>query len=180
MAKPPFLVSEKLLRRYISKPIILDTKPLVLFLAGIYNPDKIGDRLTAGFEREDFELLCKFLSNFKGIIITPHILTEASNIINRDLPKSLFCEFFEKVLSKLEEFHECSVNKNDIFLRDETKRLGITDVGIILSCELENSLILTKDFKFSLEFSQKGYPIVHFDFLRSINWKKSNLSTQSQ
>ncbi len=164
-------IREKNIRSYFRKGIIVDTGPLILLLAGYYNYDRIGkNKLTAEFTREDFDLLNGFLSNFRAIIVTPHVLAEVSNLINIRVNKSNFADFIEKIIEKLSDFEEVYVQKDEIIYREELKKVGITDTAILLSCEKKGNLILTKDFKFEGLCISKGLPVIHFDKLRAESW----------
>jgi len=165
-------IREKNIRLYFRKGIIVDTGPLVLLLAGYYNYDSIGkSKLTAEFEKGDFDLLICFLSKFRKIIVTPHVLAEVSNLINTRVHKSDFADFIEKIIENLSDFKEVYVQKDEIISREELKKVGITDTGILLACERDNNLILTKDFRFKGLCISKGLPVIHFDRLRAESWE---------
>ncbi len=164
-------IREKNIRTYFRKGIIVDTGPLVLLLAGYYNYDLIGkSKLTAEFTKGDFDILTSFLSKFRKIIVTPHVLAELSNLINTRVNKSDFADFIERIIEKLSDFKEAYVQKDEIISREELKKVGITDTGILLACERDNNLILTKDFQFKGLCISKGLPVIHFDSLRAESW----------
>jgi len=164
-------IREKNIQSYFRKGIIVDTGPLVLLLAGYYNYDSIGkSKLTAEFTKGDFDILTSFLSKFRKIIVTPHVLAEVSNLINTRVHKSDFADFIEKITEILSDFKEVYVQKDEIISREELKKVGITDTGILLACERDNNLILTKDFSFKGLCISKGLPVIHFDRLRAESW----------
>ena len=164
-------IREKNIRSYFRKGIIVDTGPLILLLAGYYNYDTIGkNKLTEEFTTDDFDILFKFLSNFRGIIVTPHVLAEVSNLINTKVNKSDFTDFIERITEKLSRFKEVYIKKDEILAGEEVKKVGITDAGILLACEKRDNLILTKDFKFENLCISKGLPVIHFDKLREESW----------
>jgi len=165
-------IREKDIRLYFRKGIIVDTGPLILLLAGYYNYDSIGkSKLTAEFIKRDFDILTSFLSKFRKIIVTPHVLAEVSNLINTRVHKSDFADFIEKIIENLSDFKEVYVQKDEIISREELKKVGITDTGILLACERDNNLILTKDFRFKGLCISKGLPVIHFDRLRAESWE---------
>lgn len=165
-------IREKNIQSYFRKGIIVDTGPLVLLLAGHYNYNSIGkSKLTAEFEKGDFDILTSFLSKFRKIIVTPHVLAEVSNLINTKVNKSNFADFIEKIIEKLSDFKEVYIQKDEIISRENVKKVGITDAGILLACERDNNLILTKDFRFKGLCISKGLPVIHFDKLRAESWE---------
>ena len=100
-------------------------------------------------------IITRFLSKFRKIIVTPHVLAEVSNLINTRVHKSDFADFIEKIIEILSDFKEVYVQKDEIISREELKKVGITDTGILLACERDNNLILTKDFLFKVYVYQR-------------------------
>ena len=91
-------------------------------MAGYYDYDSIDkSKLTAEFEKGDFDLLICFLSKFRKIIVTPHVLAEVSNLINTRVHKSDFADFIEKIIEILSDFKEVYVQKDEIISREELK-----------------------------------------------------------
>ncbi len=158
------------IKKYKKKEIIIDTAPLVLLLVGLFNPKKIGVlKPTHEYSIKDYELLKKFLANFKSLIITPQILTEVSNMLKNKC-SSEFRNIFKKNLQTLIKSHELYIEKNDILKHTEFKNIGLTDVSVILCYERWDRLILTKDFDFVGICRKRGIPIIHFDELRGMYW----------
>lgn len=165
-------VTQKNIKSHFKKGIIVDTGPLILLMGGYYNYDLIGKTsLTYEFTKEDFELLVRFLNNFREVIITPQILAEISNRVNNKLPKDKFADFIEKTIKYFVSFKEEYIKKNDILSRIELRKVGFTDISILLSSEKDNYLILTKDWKFKGMCFSKGLPVIHFDKLRTADWE---------
>lgn len=166
-----FSVTQKNIRACYRKGVLVDTGPLLLLILGCYNYDLIGKLpLTEEFTKNDFDLLDRFLNNFKTIVITPQILAEISNHINTKLPKNHFSDFIEKTISAFHSLEEDYVGKNLLLSRVELKKIGFTDMSILLSCEKEGYLILTKDLKFEGICLSQGLPVIHFDKLRASSW----------
>lgn len=156
---------------YFRKGIIIDTKPLLFYLAGSCDFESIGKApLTEEYTKEDFELLNNFILNFKKIVITPQILAEVSNIINTKIPKSNFVEFINKIVNILLKSEEVYINKNDILKRKELK-FGVTDAITLTVCERSDQIILTKDLPFANLCSSNGLPVINFDALRGYSWE---------
>ena len=154
-------------KKYFGKNIILDTGPLLFLLESIYNNSSIGKTpFTKGYSLKDFETLTNFLSNFKGVMITPQILAEVSNLINNRLSRNDFYDFMNKIVKNLLKYEEVYIKKEDILVKEDTKILGITDIGIFLSGEKTKHMILTKDLKLSDFCRSKGVAVIHFDELR--------------
>ena len=66
------------------RQIILDSNLLVLLIVGLTDPKLIyKHKRTKSYEKEDFELLVNILSNYDQVVVTPHILTETSNLVSQ-------------------------------------------------------------------------------------------------
>jgi len=163
-------VAGKPLITYFRKGIILDTGPLLFFLAGNYDFDSIGRMpLTKEYKQEDFLLLQNFIKKFRKIIITPHILAEVSDIAENELDAH-FLDFVNRIKKILLDSEEARIKKNEILENEQIGKFGVTDVSIILSSKTNNQFILTKDLPFALLCQSKNLPVFHFDWLRELSW----------
>jgi len=75
-----------------------------------------------------------------------------------------------KAINLLKEFKEIYITKDDILIKEEIKKYGVADTGILLSCEDNDFMIITKDRPFANMCKSKSLPTLHFDELRGINW----------
>lgn len=67
--------------------LVIDTIPLLLLLVGAYNPVYLSKfkRLSGyGYTKKDFDILVKFLFGTRIAIVTPGVLSEASNFLEND------------------------------------------------------------------------------------------------
>jgi predicted nucleic acid-binding protein len=96
------------------------------------------------YEIEDFQRISNFVSKFKKIIITPHILTELSNLsFNITEPK--LSSYLQKFVRVLKNFHEESLDKNTILKLDLFAKLGVTDSAFIEIAKDKKYLVITDD-----------------------------------
>jgi hypothetical protein len=77
--------------------LILDANLLVLLVVGSVDERQVPSfRRTRAYTREDFHLLNGFMARFRTLVVTPHILAEATNLLD-DLkercaaPRSFSC-----------------------------------------------------------------------------------------
>jgi len=49
-----------------------------------------------------------------------------------------FADFIEKIIENLSDFKEAYVQKDEIISREEVKKVGITDTGILLACCIQS------------------------------------------
>ena len=71
----------QLINRHCASGLLVDTNLLLLYLIGRTNRNRISKfKRTQAYTIEDFDLLHRFMAEFKTLITTPHVLTEVSNL----------------------------------------------------------------------------------------------------
>src|ERR1700722_18143924 len=114
--------------------VILDTNLLLLFVVGSTSRDYIDKhkRLRHEYTISDFDLLTRLLANAKGVLVSPHILAETSNLLRQiaDPARSAICEAFKALIGS-PNFDEIFVEGKVAAERPEFVRLGLTDSGIL-------------------------------------------------
>ncbi|MFN9620976.1 MAG: hypothetical protein ACK55X_14830 [Synechococcaceae cyanobacterium] len=154
-----------------SKTLLLDTNLLLLYLVGSKDPKLIeGARRLNAFNEDDFDLLIDFIevNKFTRPASTPHILTEASNLIGaeRDTLKKLGREAIREYVQHCNEIaHEACVLVDD----PEFNRLGLTDIAIRLASDLP-AFVLTADHPLCLHLADGGVEVVNFNHIRQGSW----------
>lgn len=73
----------QLINKHRGSGLLVDTNLLLLYLVGTTNKKRILNfKRTQTYTIEDFDLLSRFMAEFKTLITTPHVLTEVSNLGN--------------------------------------------------------------------------------------------------
>jgi hypothetical protein len=168
------VLSEEFIK-YVNKKIIIDTNRLLLLLIGNYD-EANGSNFLKNFKeysKEDYEILKKFISQLNiKIVITPHILSEISDMINNEIkPENNFekvIEWLSKVSNVLKEIQENDVEKNIILDEDVVKKLGFTDTSIIITSRENGLPVLTGDIKLSGECNKKRLDVISYDVVKSM------------
>lgn len=161
-----------LLAKYNGKNVLIDTNLLVLLLVGFVDPAYIRVfEKTQSYYVEDFELLRRILRGFKKIIVTPNILTEVSNLVNRvDIKrKKILWEYLHKIIT--EQAVEIYVNSESVLNVEHSFKFGLTDIGISMINE-KDTLVLTADFDLWGLLQSKNIDTLNFNHVRPYNWKK--------
>lgn len=154
-----------------SKTLLLDTNLLLLYLIGGKDPKLLdrARRLNAYIE-EDFYLLVEFIeaSGFTQLASTPHILTEASNLIGleRDLLRSLGRDALKEYVQHCNEITHAACLLVD---EPEFNRLGLTDVAIRFASNLP-AFVLTADLPLYMHLANEGVEVVNFNHIRQGSW----------
>ena len=106
------------------------------------------------YSAEDYDILCEFLDNAKGLYVTPNTLTETSNLVrqHRDPEGSLLMRRLEYLIYESQEITvastKASTNRN-------FQRLELTD-AVLLETVTEEIPLLTVDFSLYLAAIASG------------------------
>lgn len=162
---------EKDLLRYYRNPVILDTGPLVFLLIGLYD---LGTRnakdIWQGRTQEELDLLLKIIKPFKGVIITPQILAECTNLLNRNVNSTKYQFLLSRFVQPLKEYGEVHINKDVILDYSEFPRFGSTDIGIIECSKKMDSLIITEDSNLEIFCRSNKIPCLNFNIVKPSIW----------
>ncbi|HEY0514856.1 MAG TPA: PIN domain-containing protein [Thermoanaerobaculia bacterium] len=159
------------LARWSGKKLLVDTNILLLYIVGSLSPDHIArHKRTDTFTVEDYRLLDRLLRQFSGIVVTPNILTEVSNLLGYTDAKTR-----EKLLLLLRAwmpaFDEHYVRSHEAVELTEFPRLGLADASV-LACMSQGLTILTDDLHLYLALQRKGGEVINFNHLREATWQE--------
>jgi len=147
--------------------VLLDSNLLVLFVAGMSSREYIGrHRRLRDYSEEDFDLLVEFIRPMSALVVTPNILTEASNLLSgiAEPARSHIADTFRQIVGSMDERFVQSTRAVE---QREFPRLWLTDAAVLT--ELANShVLLTADLDLYLAASQRGYSAVNFNHLRQL------------
>ena len=147
--------------------VLLDSNLLVLFIAGMSSREYIGrHRRLRDYSEEDFDLLVEFIRPMSALVVTPNILTEASNRLSgiAEPARSHIADTFRQILGSMDERFVQSTRAVE---QREFPRLWLTDAAVLT--ELANShVLLTADLDLYLAASQRRYSAVNFNHLRQL------------
>ncbi len=129
----------------ISTDVVLDANLLVLLVVGMASPSYIArHRRLREYTAEDFLLLKAMLGPVRRVVVTPNVLTEASNLL-RQTPEPIRSEageVFRRLIAGLDETY---IPSRTAIGRDEFMALGLADAASLETNSTENTL-LTVDF----------------------------------
>lgn len=164
-----------LIKKYRSKGVFVDANMLLLLYAGAALDDVSRFKRTSIFQQPDYELLVKFLDQFNKIVVSPNVLTEASNLTNGLHQESMRLYFEAMKNSLVKQIDEEYVQSLAVSHEKGFYKFGLSDIGI-LSIAAGKYLILTDDFKFATYAQNSGVDVVNFNHLRDFYWESENLS----
>lgn len=151
--------------------IILDTKVLKLFLIGLYDMKAITKRCKdCHFNEEHFNNLFAFINETgKRIIITPYLLAEVSNFLEK--PSYGYEELMVDTLKNIQNWKmkEIVHNKKKLIKNSEKClcKFGFTDASMysILDKSKEYTMLITTDEPFLLYCYNNNITVRQFPFL---------------
>lgn len=149
----------------------MDTNLLLLYFVGAYDPEQIVrfKRAADRFAPEDFDTLNALLGQFDKVVITPHILTEVSNLLGQlsgSVRRSCFEAFGQSIRRLMSEQYASgrTLSGDPAFVK-----FGITDVSI-LEVASRNHLVVTDDFALSGYLTSKNLDVLNFNNIRTLNY----------
>ena len=149
--------------------VLIDANLLVLLVVGIADISLISrHKRTRAFLDKDFSLLLQILSGFKTILVTPTVMTEASNLLGQATgpDRDLVMSTLATLISKFEEEYIRSI---DATHQSDFLRLGLTDAVILRSAGAVDCII-TADLDLYLALSKAGHNVVNFNHVRMSGW----------
>jgi hypothetical protein len=156
--------------RYTPTGILIDTNTLVLFLMDKFDSGQVlTNKLTNNYCKEDLQSLAAILSRFDGKkkYITPHVVSEISNLIERGFLKrsDKFYEYVASFVEYLKSSQEEHFSIRD-FCEIEIRFLadyGFSDIGIAETARKAHQKlpILTCDQPFYLYSLSQGLPAIY-------------------
>jgi hypothetical protein len=158
------------IQRHLHNGIIVDSGVLVIFFAGLYQ-DTTGYSLWQTlketknrYKREDYDFLSGLLTQFRMQVVTPHILTEVSNMLGQlHEPADKQCRgLMMDIVPSLEEH---SVEASEIISDEAFSDFGVTDTGICHAAATPY-LVLTIDRPLSGYLDKAGIDSLLFDNIR--------------
>ena len=121
-------------------------------------------------EKKMLEQLERFLSINCQKYLTPHILAELSNLINKETssPEG-FSRFMDLIKSELVNYEEIHIKKEAILREKSVNQFGIADTAINILSKENNKIILTKDGDFCKHCKYvERLPVLHLEDLDSL------------
>ena len=119
------------------------------------------------YTTEDYEWLNEYISKFSKIIVTPQILAETWNFVEKFNTKR-FKEFLVKILPLLTIIEEVYVHKDIIISSTGFEYIGVTDMSVIQAARELNCLVLTDDLRAYSYFSLFKISTMNINHLRKI------------
>ena len=146
--------------------MLIDANLLLLLIVGLTSRSYIAKHAKLkAYSAAAFDLLCEHLPSEALILVTPNVLTEASNLLAYDTVDPRKTELFTVFRHFIDKATEEHVDSRIAAADPGFARLGLTDTGILA---LKNAAVtlLTADVALYVEASRKGMNAINFNHLR--------------
>lgn len=149
--------------------LLIDTNLLVMLAVGAVD---LGQMLkfkrTMKYTVEDFYLVSEYAERFTGVLVTPSLLAEVSNLVGQlhdPVRASVRAGLAASVPSWTEDYTPSEVVTRDPFFM----RFGHTDSAIRIAAGAK-ATVLTDDLALYVALSKNGVSAENFNHLREQNW----------
>lgn len=140
---------------------LLDTNLLVLLIVGSASRRYIGvHKRTRVYSPDDFDRLRRRLDQATGLLTTPNILSEASNLARqiREPARSVIGAVLQRFIASSAETY---VESSKAASHPSYLRLGLTDAAI-LEAQTDDVVLLTDDLDLYLASARAGRAVINF------------------
>ena len=146
--------------------LLIDSNLLLLLIMGNFQRSLVGrwKRLSM-FTAEDFDYLQRLVAGCKALVVTPHTLTEVSNLTN-SLPqwqKGEWSGYFTKWIT--EGLEERQIRAVDIVQNDAFPHFGLVDAALFHSSG--NTWVLRSDGRLAAYLQSHHRRVINFNHLRT-------------
>ena len=119
----------------MSGPVLLDSNILVLLAVGTASRDYIATHKNTAnkFNTDDFDLVAEIIAGFSEIVLIPHVVAEASNLVRQigNPKKAVIQRTLADWVSLVLELPVASLNG---ITREEHLHVGVTDAVLLHVC----------------------------------------------
>ncbi len=156
----------------MTRPVLLDTNLLVLLLVGLAAPEQIGHhKRVKRYSLAAFEFLMTRLRTASTILVTPHIVAEASNLLpagSETAQRRLMAILRNFILPSGELLLDVARDEVHVASRFAAGhhaflRLGLADAGL-LTLPSDAAILLTDDLPLYLEAARTGREVEYFTY----------------
>jgi hypothetical protein len=158
----------ELIGRHLGKSLLIDSNLLILYIVGRIDPSLVGSKPTGSYEKEDFDLLSRFVGKFAKLVTTPNVLTEVSNLGGK-LPEGNHGRFRSLLAREIEVMDETYCESAKAGKDPHFQVLGLTD-SAIATAMAGRCLVLTDDLPLYQILMSRGFDAVNFNHIRAAFW----------
>ena len=149
----------------MTSKLLLDANLLILFAVGLTKREYIArHKSLTKYDATDLDILAGLIDQSSGVIFTPNVLTETSNL-ERYISEPVRTEVAATLALLIGRAEEHVVASRRAVLRPEYLKLGLTD-AVLLEALQTGTVLVTDDLDLYLAASTAGLSVVNFTHLR--------------
>ncbi len=149
----------------MDRPIVIDANVCVLLVFGLTNPSYIArNKRLAAFDEIDFDIVNRIVSSHSGVIFTPNVVTETSNLV-RYAAEPYRTEASKTLAVIVQASKESYIRSHIAVEVPEYHRLGVTDCVLLLLTR-SNGTLLTTDLDLYLAAARAELPVINYNHIR--------------
>lgn len=150
--------------------LLIDTNLLLVLLIATVDPEQVPRfKRTRKYSLTDAALLNDYAGEYEGILVTPHVLTEVSNLAGQ-LSEPLLGVIRDQLSALVPQWIEHAEPAADVVGDVLFRRFGLTDAAIGRAAG-KAVAVLTDDLPLYASLSRAGVNAVNFNHLRDAAWK---------
>lgn len=153
------------------RTILIDSNLLLVLMVASVDRDQVARfKRTRRYTAEDADLLLKYVAQFDQVLVTPHVLTETSNMTGQMTGRLLddVRILTAALVPTWVEQREASV---DVVGDPMFRRFGLTDAAIRRAATRETT-VLTDDLELFAYLTNVGVSAVNFNHIRPLGWTR--------
>jgi len=147
--------------------LLVDTNLIILLVVGAAHPSRIpGHRATARYHARDFERVYTFVGMFPRRVTLPHVLAEASNMLDDGTERELLRTF------AIDAWDEMPIASRTAAARRDYSYLGLADAAMLECCASTPFLLFTDDGQLVHEALRLKRSVISFELLRKVDGER--------
>ena len=145
------------------RKVALDTNVFLLFLVGLADRAAIAHhKRLAAYDAHSYDVLCKLLTSYDEIIVSPGCLAETTNLLDSDKGSRQRCyQMLKELILSGEGFSERHVPTDKVVEQRPFMWLGFTDASYVELAD-QGIPVITADLKLYLQVVEKNEESVNF------------------
>lgn len=152
--------------------LLVDTNLLLVAIVAAVDSRQVG-RIgrTRGYTAADAALLDEVVSEHDSILVTPHILTEASNLLGK-VEQPLLAMIRSRLAELVPKWTERADSSSDVVSDPFFRRFGMTDAAIVRASGADVT-VLTDDLPLYDALARQGHRAINFTHVRTRSWRET-------
>lgn len=144
---------------------LLDANLAVLFAVGLADRNYIAKHKNlSSYDTTDFDIVSGLIAKSSGIVFTPNVLTETSNLV-RQIGNPIKEHVSQSLANIVNKSTEQYIESRTAVEHLNYVRLGLTD-AVLLTLQASGASLITADLALYLSAANAGFNSINYNHLR--------------